>query len=192
MKKMFEKYGLKFNEKFYEKEKIYIDLLLNYSKTHNITALKHEKDVWENIFDSVYVLKFMEFKNFKVCDVGSGAGFPAIHLALLCESCEFFLYEPIAKKSSFLHLLKAKLGLKNVTIKTNRIENEKNLTYDLITSRAVSDTKLLLKLCENVANEKTKYLFYKGSSVEKEIENLHNCTLHKRDERNYLVMEKKC
>ncbi len=187
MEEIFKKHG--FDLEFYEKEKEYVKMLLEYSKVHNITALRDERSAFENILDSVFVLKFTDFSKIKVCDVGSGAGFPGIHLAIVLKDCEFDLYEPIAKKSAFLHLVKAKLRLDNVEIKTDRIEKIKDKKYDLITSRAVTNTKLLLKLCKGVSHEGTKYLFYKGSRVKDEIEELENYRLWTRGDRNYLLLE---
>jgi len=54
-----------------------------------------------------------------------------------------------AKRSSFLHLVKSKLHLKNVKIENKKIEHLKPFGVDLITSRAVADTKTLMKLCSN-------------------------------------------
>ncbi len=98
------------------------------------------------------------------------------------------MYEPIAKKSSFLHLVKARLGLKNVKIKTCRIENERGCVYDIITSRAVSDTEMLLYLCKKVSKSDTKYLFYKGSRVHEEIKYMKNFRVWIRGDRNYLLL----
>ncbi len=189
MRELFEKNDLYFDKKFYIAEEKYIRLLLEYSKTHNITALKDKRDIFENILDSLYVLNFVKFDKLKVCDIGSGAGFPAIHLALALKDCDFYLYEPIAKKSSFLYLIKAKLKLENVFIKTNRIEQEKELKYDFIISRAVTNTNFLLNLCKNVSKKDTRYLFYKGSSVDDEIAGLKNYEVFNRGERNYLLLK---
>ncbi len=190
MKEIFEKHNLKFEKDFYEKVCIYSKLLLEYNKTHNITALRDEKSIYENILDSVFVLKFIQFENSNVCDVGSGAGFPALPLACALKQCRFDLYEPIAKKSAFLHLVKAKINLENVHIKTERIEKVTNKNYDFITSRAVSDTRVLLNLCKNVSSPKTKYLFYKGSRVYDEVDGVDGAKIFKgNNDRHYLLLK---
>ncbi len=188
MRSKFEKHELEFEDEFFDKAMEFMELLLAYSKTHNITALKDKNSIAENILDSVYILKFIKFKNLQICDIGSGAGFPAIFLAMCLKDCKFDLFEPIAKKSSFLHLVKVKLKLDNICIKTQRIENQKDKKYDLVTSRAVSDTKILLKLCKNISLQNTQYLFYKGSSVLEELKGLKNYKLWNRADRNYLLL----
>lgn len=173
---------------FYEKEEIYTKMLLKYSKTHNITALKTKDEVYKNIIDSIYPIKFLNFDVTKMADIGSGAGFPGIHLALSLKECEVYLYEPIAKKSSFLHWVKAELKLKNVTIKSTRIENEKDIIFDFIVSRAVTQTKDLLGLCKNISDKDTHFLFYKGSNVKEELDKMQNYNLHVKDDRHYLFL----
>lgn len=182
-------YDLKLPLDFYEKEEIYTNMLLEYSKTHNITALKSKDEIYKNIDDSIYPIKFLDFSIKKMADIGSGAGFPGIHLALALNEVEVFLYEPLKKKSSFLHWVKAELKLKNVTIKSSRIENEKGIIFDFIVSRAVTRTKDLLNLCKNVSDKNTHFLFYKGSSVKEELSKMQNYALHVKDDRNYLILK---
>ncbi len=176
------------SNEFIEKEKIYTKLLLEYTKTHNVTALKNEFDVVKNIKDSIYPVQFIKDAK-SVADIGSGAGFPAIHLALLFDKIEFTLYEPIKKKSAFLHLAKAKLGLKNVQIASKRAEQEKDKKYDLITSRAVTKVEMLLKICENLLHEKSNLLLYKGSSINDELPKKLNYEILKKNERNYVYIK---
>ncbi len=178
------------DENFNKKCKEFTQLILKYNKTHNITGAKTEKKVLENIEDSIYPLTFLDPKKFKtVIDVGSGAGFPAIILSFAMPNTHFYLFEPIAKKSSFLHLVKSNLNLKNVTIRTCRVEEEKAFSVDLITSRAVTDTKTLIDLCKSFISTQTTLLFYKGQNLTKEIEGLKNYEIYQNSLRNYLVLK---
>ena len=89
------------------------EILKKFNKIHNLTNYKDIKPV---ALDSIEPIKFLGFEP-KVCvDVGSGAGFPAIFLAMILRECEFHLYEPIAKKSSFLSYVSGYLKLQNITI----------------------------------------------------------------------------
>lgn len=187
MQKLFSDFNL--SDDFYEQEKIYTNMLLEYSKTHNITALKSKDEIYKNIHDSIYPIKFLDFNIKKMADIGSGAGFPGIHLALVLKDVEVYLYEPLKKKSSFLHWVKAELKLKNVTIKSSRIENEQDIVFNFIVSRAVTRTKDLLSLCKNISDKNTHFLFYKGSSVKEELEKMQNYALHVKDDRNYLILK---
>lgn len=174
---------------FMEKEKIYTSMLLDYTKIHNITALKNQKEVIENIKDSIYPKKYINLDIKSVADVGSGAGFPAIHLALVLKHLHFTLYEPIKKKSAFLHLIRAKLGLSNVEISSKRVEFESEKKFDLITSRAVTNVDTLLKICKNITHENSHFLLYKGSSVELELSKDMSYDVHKKGDRRYIYIK---
>ena len=174
-------------EKDYE---VFIDLILKYNKVHNITGAKDKAAVIDNIEDSLYPIKFLPIKNIKTAiDIGTGAGFPGLILAMELPNIHFTLFEPIAKKSSFLHLIKTTLGLKNVTVSTKRVEQAKAFEVDLITSRAVTNTDMLINLCKEYITPKTLLLFYKGERVDEEVTNLKNYKIHKKDKRNYLLIK---
>lgn len=174
---------------FVDKCETYTKMLLNYTKTHNITALKNSHEVYENIVDAVYPLRYLKAKPKCVADIGSGAGFPGLLMALFMKDVEFYLYEPLKKKSAFLHLAKAELKCKNVHIKNQRIEDEKDMIYDLVVSRAVTKTELLLDLSKNITDEKTTYLLFKGSNLEDEkYKNFHH-EIFEKGSRKYLFIK---
>ena len=109
---LFEKY-YKLPSGFDENCEKFSEIILKYNKIHNITGAKTKQKIFENIEDSLYPITFLETKKIKkAIDVGSGAGFPGLVLAMAMQNTSFTLFEPIAKKSSFLHLVKTTLGLK--------------------------------------------------------------------------------
>ena len=172
-----------------KKVDIFAKLLLEYNKIHNISGVKNLKDAKENVYDSVYPLKYLTSYPKTAIDIGSGAGFPAIALALFLEKCEFTLFEPIAKKSAFLHLIKNELTLSHVNIQTNRIEKSNKQVVDLITSRAVGDTNMLIELSNGFYDKDTTFLLYKGEKVEREIFGLENVKIFEREKRKYLFIK---
>ncbi len=176
---------------FFHGSQTYAKLLLNYAKTHNITAFKNEKEVFANVVDSVYPLRYLQTKPQSIADIGSGAGFPGLFLALALPKTEVTLYEPLKKKAAFLHLAKSKLGLTKLRIKSKRVEEEKSQNYELIVSRAVTDTKMLLALSKNICTQNTSYLLYKGSSVEDEIDKSINAKIHTLRDRRYVFIKEK-
>ncbi len=183
---------LRFNlpENFWPKVEIFIELLLKYNQTHNITGAKNKEAAMKNVEDSIYPLNFLHVKTIqKAIDIGTGAGFPGLLLALALPETHFVLFEPIAKKSAFLHLAKSTLELKNVEVSTNRVEKVTPFKVDLISSRAVTNTKMLISLCKDFIDPQTLLLFYKGELVQEEIEGLHNCEIHQKGKRNYLIMK---
>lgn len=173
---------------FYEQIDMYATLLLEYTKTHNITALKNKNQVFENVVDSVYPIRYLLPHPKKIADIGSGAGFPSIPLALAMPNTHITLYEPLAKKSAFLHWIKARLKMQNVRIKIERIEKEEE-RYECIVSRAVTSVSKLLKLSVKCSVPHTRFLLYKGSSVHEELSEHMNYKIYTRKNRNYLLLK---
>ena len=176
-------------ENFIPQAEAYAELLLRYNQTHNISGAKTLAKVYENIVDSVYPIKYLESIPSTCIDIGSGAGFPGIPLALALPKTSFTLFEPIAKKSSFLHLTKSTLGLTNVAIATKRVEQGPFFKCDLICSRAVTDTSMLMKLCHEFIAPHSTLLFYKGSKAQEEAKGLTHYKIYERDARQYLFLK---
>ncbi len=169
----------------------FCELLRKWNKTHSLTASTTDERLFENIIDSLYPVKFLP--DFESCiDIGSGAGFPAIPLAILYDEKEFVLTEPLIKKYAFLQMAKIELGLKNVTVHKKRLEETEARKYDLITSRAVADSKFLVGLSKPFIKDGGYLLFYKGERAEAETEGLDARIINK-DRRNYiLIKDKSC
>ncbi|MCF6173444.1 MAG: 16S rRNA (guanine(527)-N(7))-methyltransferase RsmG [Campylobacteraceae bacterium] len=176
------------SQKFSKNCEIFTELILKYNQVHNITGAKNKKQIQENIYDSIYPVKFFKNDIKNAIDVGSGAGFPGLILAMYLPDIHFTLFEPIKKKSSFLHLAKSSLKLKNVDIISQRVEKVEAFKVDLICSRAVTKSDLLVNICKNFISEDTILLFYKGSSVDEEIKDMKNYQIHKRGNRSYLFL----
>lgn len=174
------------DEVFFQDIEKYIQLISKWNKIHNLTRMSKD-EIYFSIFDSVAPLKFVNFES--LLDIGSGAGFPAIPIALAQRDKKVILVEPIKKKSSFLHYVKSSLNLSNVEIYSDRVENLNIGKVDLITSRAVTETKFLINLATPFVKTGGQLLFYKGSNLPTELENLDlNYRIEKRDNRNYLLI----
>lgn len=191
LKEKLEKLELSFDDLFYERCDEYSTLLQQWGKIHNLTASLKIAEIINNIIDSVYPLKFLnDFDS--LVDVGTGAGYPGMLLAIARPNSRVVLVEPRAKRAAFLNFVKASLKLENVFIEQKRIEDLEDDRFDIITSRAVTNTSLLLRLTSHLKDEKTQYLFYKGSACEEEIQDaqIQNYQIIKVGEhRNYLYMK---
>lgn len=162
--------NLDFDALFYERCEKFKLLLKEWGRVHNLTspASLNDSDIEANIIDSIYPLKFLtHFDSF--ADVGTGAGYPGLILAIAKPDVSCTLIEPRAKRAAFLNYAKNILGLKNVQVLQKRVEDVTATQFELITSRAVTNTELLLELTKNISDENTAYLFYKGSICEEEI-----------------------
>ncbi len=164
----------------------YIALLEKWNRVHNLTGAKSREKIIENIIDSIYPITFIaQPKN--LLDVGTGAGFPGMILAIAWDEAAVVLAEPLNKRASFLRFVASSLDLENISVFKERVEKLEHSPFDLISSRAVTDTKLLLDLTKNLANTKTQYLFYKGSRVFNELESLKlKYDIIQKNKRNYL------
>jgi len=165
-----EKLHLKFDDLFYERCDTYISLLQEWGAVHNFTSAKalRTADIISNIIDSVYPLKFInEFDS--LADVGTGAGYPGMLLAIARPDTQISLIEPKAKRVAFLNFVKGSLKLKNLKVLHKKVQDISPTSFDIITSRAVTNTSLLLSLSQNISSQNTEFLFYKGSLCEEEI-----------------------
>ena len=166
-------------------------LLNEWNKIHNLTGAKTIDAIYKNIVDSLYPLNFIKEPK-TLLDVGTGAGFPGLVLAIALPKTKVVLAEPLKKRVSFLKY--ASIDMENVKVEGKRVESVEHEAFDLITSRAVTNTKLLLELTKNISSLKTEYLFYKGSRVFDELEDVQNqlnYDIVQKSQRNYLYIKTK-
>ncbi len=162
------------DDDFAQKAEAFARLLYEWNQTHSLTTFKSSTELAQNIFNSIYPIKFLP--DFHTClDVGSGAGFPAMPLAFALPDKEFTLVEAKGKKYAFLEYVKIDLGLKNMTVIKDRVENITQ-KFDLITSRAVGSEEILSQICSGAMDEKTKMLLFKGEKEIAKVENSDNDT----------------
>ncbi len=168
----------------------YTKLLLKWNRVHNLTGAKSAAQIRENIEDSIYPKALLE-KAHRVLDIGSGAGFPGLLLAMEFPQKEFVLAEPIKKKAGFLKTAVRELGLENTRVFAGRAE-ELECCFDFVVSRAVAPTKELLAIAAPATDEQTKYLFYKGEEVYNEIQSLPiEYEIIRNGKRNYLYIKER-
>ncbi|GGD33999.1 ribosomal RNA small subunit methyltransferase G [Malaciobacter pacificus] len=190
LKSLLELNGLKFEDKFYEDCNVFVELLQQWGKIHNLSGRLSSEDIYENILDSLYPLSFIDnYDSF--ADIGTGAGYPGLILAIALRDVKSYLIEPRIKRVSFLNFVKASLKLENLTIICDRVEKVKDVEVDLITSRAVTNTSLLLDITQNIKKENSSYLFYKGSMLDTELNEakVNNYKIVNRKDRNYLYIK---
>ena len=190
LKQLLEEHNLQFDDKFYADCNVFIRLLQQWGKVHNLSGRLSREDIEENILDSIYPLSFID-KYESFADIGTGAGYPGLILAIAQRDVKSYLIEPRIKRVSFLNFVKASLKLDNLTVLCNRVEEVKDLQVDLITSRAVTNTSLLLDITKSIKKENSSYLFYKGSMLESEIEiaKINDYKIVNRKDRNYLYIK---
>jgi len=177
-------------ENFFYNIQKYKEHLHKWNKIHNLTGAKDDETLDDFIYDSLFPVSFLPHVS-TLMDIGTGAGFPGMILALALPNTKVTLVEPLVKRTSFLQFIKADLNLVNVIVVKKRVEEMESQIFDIITSRAVTDTKMLLKLSENFRNKKSKLLFYKGEKVFNEVQDAQEAMQHKiiqTENRHYLLL----
>lgn len=147
-------------------------LLEKWNKAYNLTAVRDINEmVVLHLIDSLAPLPFVEGN--KVLDVGTGAGFPGLPMAIARPDWEFTLLDSNAKKTRFVTQAVIELGLKNVTVVTGRAENSLiNQQFNTVMCRATfSLADFLSKTYERCVN-KGLFLALKGSYPEQELSDI--------------------
>ncbi len=154
-----------------DKFKLYVELLEKWQRRINLVATSTLADVWQrHLLDSAQLVRFYPPNTKKILDVGSGAGFPGLVLAIM-GNVEVDLVEADQRKATFLSTVVRSLSL-TAKIHNERVESLPNLSADVITARALAPVSKLMKLIENQISPHTVCLFLKGSSVEDELTGL--------------------
>lgn len=190
LRQKIEALDLNFDDTFYTRCEKFKELLQQWGKVHNLSAELEDEKIDKNIIDSLYALKFIDPVD-SFADIGTGAGYPGLILAIANPERKVYLIEPRAKRVAFLTFIKNTLGLTNVQVICNRVEYVQDIQVQMITSRAVTNTALLLDLTKNIAVEETSFLFYKGSMLQSELEEakIKNYKIVNVNDRNYLYIK---
>lgn len=186
-----KKESIELDEAAIQKLEAFSELLHEWNQIHNLTGAKTIEKIYENIIDSLYPLNFIKIPK-TLLDVGTGAGFPGLILGIALPQTELVLAEPLKKRVSFLKYACIDLGLDNVKVEGKRVEQVEHAPFEMISSRAVTDTKFLLQLTENISDTHTSYLFYKGSRVFDEVEAVQHQLSYdivQKNQRNYLYIK---
>ncbi|MDD3080332.1 MAG: 16S rRNA (guanine(527)-N(7))-methyltransferase RsmG [Paludibacter sp.] len=131
------------------------DLYLDWNSKINVISRKDIENLYEHhILHSLAIAQIINFKpGTCILDVGTGGGFPGIPLAILFPEVKFTLIDSIGKKIKVGTEVSNAIGLKNVTLKHERVQEEK-ARFDFVVSRAVMPLDDLVKLVrKNVAKE---------------------------------------
>lgn len=129
----------------------YGELLLETNKVMNLTAITDPADVAAlHFLDSAALLTLEDFRGRTVADVGTGAGFPGLPLKIVEPSVQLTLLDALQKRVGFLESVCRELGLTGVACVHGRAEEfagEHREGFDIVTSRAVANLRVLSELC---------------------------------------------
>ena len=160
------------------------DLYTDWNSKINVISRKDITNLYEHhVLHSLGIAKVMQFRpETAVMDLGTGGGFPGIPLAILFPETHFHLVDSIGKKVKVATEIANAIGLKNVTTRHCRAEEEKQL-FDFVVSRAVMPLTDLLKIIrKNMKKEQHNALpngliCLKGGELEREVMPVKHQTL---------------
>lgn len=153
----------------------YLRLLMEENKRQNLVSRQTTRiDLDYHVRDSLQVLEWYQLAGKKLIDIGSGAGFPGLVLALAEPDCLVTLVESDMKKGGFLQYVVESLRLSNVVVIRDRVEtlgteDKHRDGYDLCTSRAVASIRIMLEYGIPLVKVNSKLLLWKGSNYLSEL-----------------------
>ena len=148
-----EALGIKNQDNLVDKLLIYMNLLIKWNQTYNLTAITEEPHIiTHHLLDCLSVIKIIKAKN--ILDVGSGAGLPGLILALYFPDKKITMVDKVGKKTAFIQQVIGEFSLSNARVLNSRVEDMKNYRdYDGIISRAFSDMETMIKLTSHLLLE---------------------------------------
>lgn len=146
----------------------YKKILLNENHKMNLIGKSTIDDFDQrHIIDCIQIIKHMPDKKKQVMDIGTGAGLPGVLLSILGYQ-NLHLVEKSPKKSAFLEICKAHLGL-NYKIHTKPIAEMSGVNIDYITARAFAPIEKIITATKKIIHKKTIYVLLKGKSYLSEL-----------------------
>ena len=141
----------------------YYNLLIETNKITNLTRITEKDEVYlKHFYDSLTITKEIDLNKIeKLCDVGTGAGFPGIVLKIFFPHLNIVLIDAREKKINFLKEVIKELGLKDIEALHIRAE-EYHEKFDIVTARAVANIEKLLDYTMHLLNKNGKLVAMKG------------------------------
>lgn len=173
--------GLSFDKSKYDRFMQYKDIIKEWNRKINITAIKEDKEIIEKHFiDSIKIFNFSPLVSAKrIIDIGTGGGFPGIPLKIISEEKEVVLLDSLNKRIKFLDEVIKSLNLSNISTIHGRAEDfahdvKYREKFDIAVSRAVANMATLSELCIPYVKVNGYFVAMKGPSVEEEINDARN------------------
>lgn len=164
------KLNIAYDDDNIEKLEYMLDLLNQWNKKHNLTRYKtKEEQIIYHILDSLAGYPFFASSD-QILDLGTGAGFPGIPLAIFYPNKHFHLIDSNGKKIAYLRMLVKALALSNVSLYHSRIEDIQLDQAITVTARALASCDDIIQLTQNLSV--SNYILYIGKEI------LHTGELH--------------
>ncbi len=169
-----EKLNISLNDDMANKFELYYKKLIEVNSYMNLTAITEHDEVYiKHFLDSLFIVKAIDKKEaYSILDVGSGAGFPSIPLAIADNNANVTIIDALNKRINFLNDLVKYIGINNVVAYHKRAEDyakEKRESFDYVTARAVARLNVLAELCLPLVKLGGYFIAMKGQGAKEEL-----------------------
>ena len=165
-----QRMDLKLSDQVIDQLMTYLDLVEKWNRVYNLTAIRERDEMIKlHFLDSLSILNHVHVKN--ILDVGSGAGFPGIVLAITKPELKVTVMDSVNKKTTFMQQVKSELSLTNLDVVNSRVEDYQPTTlFEAVTSRAFSNLKNMMSLTQHTLQKDGVWLAMKSKDVREELE----------------------
>jgi 16S rRNA (guanine527-N7)-methyltransferase len=162
--------ALKLSDQVIDQLMTYLNLVEKWNRVYNLTAIRERDEMIKlHLLDSLSILNHVHVKN--ILDVGSGAGFPGIVLAITQPKLKVTVMDSVNKKTTFMQQVKSELALTNLDVVNSRVEDYQPITlFEAVTSRAFSNLKNMMSLTQHTLQKEGVWLAMKSKDVREELE----------------------
>lgn len=149
------------------------DILLEENEKYNLTAIKEPDKIILNHYADCAALAAILPGGASIADIGCGAGFPSLPVAILRPDVRILGVDSTAKRIAYVNMAAEKLELKNISAVAARAEDlgksEKRESFDIVTARAVAAMRILAELCLPLVKQGGQMIAMKGKNAETEL-----------------------
>jgi 16S rRNA (guanine527-N7)-methyltransferase len=150
----------------------YLNLIEKWNRVYNLTAIRERDEMIKlHFLDSLSILNHLEMEH--VLDVGSGAGFPGIVLAITKPELKVTVMDSVNKKTTFMQQVKSELSLTNLNVVNARVEEyQPTILFDSVITRAFSSVQNMLSMTQHILQKDGAWLAMKSKDVKEELKAL--------------------
>ena len=150
----------------------YLNLIEKWNRVYNLTAIRERDEMIKlHFLDSLSILNYVEMEH--VLDVGSGAGFPGIVLAITKPELKVTVMDSVNKKTTFMQQVKSELSLTNLNVVNARVEEyQPTILFDSVITRAFSSVQNMLLMTQHTLQKNGAWLAMKSKDVKEELKAL--------------------
>jgi 16S rRNA (guanine527-N7)-methyltransferase len=164
--------SLNLSDQMLDQLMVYLNLIEKWNRVYNLTAIRERDEMIKlHFLDSLSILNHVEMEH--VLDVGSGAGFPGIVLAITKPELKVTVMDSVNKKTTFMQQVKSELSLTNLNVVNARVEDyQPTILFDGVITRAFSSIQNMLLMTQHTLKKNGAWLAMKSKDVKEELEAL--------------------